>query len=460
MTGIATTPGSEQEPILIVDDIPSLRAIYQAYMSDAGFHSITARSAAEARAKFRESDVRVVLLDMFLPDSDGLELMREFIALRPATAVVIVTADRSIERAVAAMRAGAQDFLIKPVTSDRLVAAIRNARAAALAADPSGRPEEDVPVGELITFSPLMRELGARLRAAAANGVPVYIWGENSTGKRLCAQMIHDMSDRARGPFITLDGKALASEEFAAALLGRTLHDARRSTMPWAGAAAQARGGTLFLSNIHTLPAEAHKLLAHFLSQVVPQWTDARLLPPDMRVRVIVTGAAPPLEVGHRGSFPPTMLSAMISLRMPALRERREDIVPLAETLLARFSTQAGQPISRLTPAAGAILRAQDWPGNVYQLAQVLRGIVEAHPGLPVMPDMLPGELRPHAERSPPGEADLSAFAGMTLARLEQLLIEASLRRHDGHVPDVARELGLSPSTVYRKISQWKIRES
>ncbi|RWR09850.1 sigma-54-dependent Fis family transcriptional regulator [Sinirhodobacter populi] len=459
MTQTAVVSGPEQDPILIVDDIPSLRAIYQAYLGDAGFHSITARSAREAREKFRESEARVVLLDMFLPDSDGLELMREFIALRPATAVVMVTADRSIERAVAAIRAGAQDFLVKPVTSDRLVAAIRNARAAVLAADPSNRPEEDMPVGELIAFSPLMRELGTRLRMAAASSAPVYIWGEASTGKHLCAQMIHDLSDRAAGPFIVLDGTALTAEEFAPALLGRSLQDARRSTMPWGGAAAQARGGTLFLSNIHTLPPEAHGLLAHFLSQAVPQWTDPRLLPPDMRVRVICSATTPPLDANHLGALAPAMLSATISLRMPALRERREDIVPLAETLLARFSTQAGRPIGRLTPATAAILRALDWPGNVRQMTEVLRGIAEAHPGQPVTPDMLPADLHPHAERSPPGTADLSVFAGMPLARVERLLIEASLRRHDGYVPDVARELGLSPSTVYRKISQWRAGE-
>ncbi|HEY0212475.1 MAG TPA: response regulator [Paenirhodobacter sp.] len=449
-------PGSEQEPVLIVDDIPSLRAIYEAYLSDAGFHSISARSASEALDKFRQSNIRLVVLDIYLPDSDGLDLMREFLALRPTTSVVMVTADRSIERAVAAMRAGAQDFLVKPISADRLVAAIRNGRAATLAAEQADRFDIEPMAGELIAFSPLMRELSARVRLAAIGSAPIYIWGEASTGKALCAQMIHDLSARATGPFITVDGLNMTAEQFSRALLGRTLPEARNSTMPWAGAAAQARGGTLFLSNIHTLPAEAHKLLGHFLSQVAPQWSDPQASPPEMRVRVICSGAIPPFEASRHGHFAPIMATTMISLRMPALRERREDIVPLAEALLARFAAQSGMPTNRLVPAAAAVLRAQDWPGNVRQLMDMLRLIVEAHPGKPISIDTLPADLRPHLEPPPATGPDIAAFAGMTLAEVERLLIEDSLRRYAGHVPDAARELGMAPSTIYRKISLWK----
>lgn len=258
-----TAPGGGQPrpDILLIEDTPSLRAIYEAHLRSRGFEVIAAGNGAEGLARFRANAAQVVLLDLMLPDCDGIDLITEMLTLRPCAAIVVITADRSVDRAVEAMRAGARDFLVKPVSEERLMDAIEAARAAVALSEPPDAAAEPRPVGDFIGQSPAMRAVYARLRSAARSMAPVFITGEHGTGKTLCAQTIHMLSARAPGAFVSLDCRAVPAGQFKS-----ELHGHLRGAFPGAvtdkqGAACAADGGTLLLDDICELdPAQQPKL--------------------------------------------------------------------------------------------------------------------------------------------------------------------------------------------------------
>lgn len=431
MTGVPQPAGTDRltGPILVIDDIPSLRAIYQSCLAEAGYRPIGAKSAAEGLDLFHRSGAEVVILDLFLPDREGLDLMREMLSLRPSTAVIVVTADQSIDRAVAAMRAGARDFLVKPVSEERLLNAIAQAVRPAdqpeTAADHAAALREPGFIGD----SPAVRELNACLRAAAGQGGPVFIWGAEGTGRTLAARTIHSLPPDAEAtPFVVVDCAFPGGENS-----GRTL---------FFDAVQRAAGGTLFLNHVTEM---APDLQSHL----------ARMLRDGLSARVIAAATRPPAEAESLGEMNSALATqfAQATIRVPTLCERREDIVPLARTYLRRCAAQQNRRMRTITPPAEEILRAQDWPGNVRQLINVISAITTLHDGESLTSAMLPVEWRPK-ENAPSAFSDL--VAGMTLAEIEKIAIEHAIARHDGIIPRAAEELGVAPSTIYRKMGIWR----
>lgn len=453
-----TAPGGGQPrpDILLIEDTPSLRAIYEAHLRSRGFEVIAAGNGAEGLARFRANAAQVVLLDLMLPDCDGIDLITEMLTLRPCAAIVVITADRSVDRAVEAMRAGARDFLVKPVSEERLMDAIEAARAAVALSEPPDANLEPRPVGDFIGQSPAMRAVYARLRSAARSMAPVFITGEHGTGKTLCAQTIHMLSARAPGAFVSLDCRAVPAGQFES-----ELHGHLRGAFPGAvtdkqGAACAADGGTLLLDDICELdPAQQPKL------QRLIETAQCRPLgaadPVQVTLRLISTCPEDPAEVIDKGRLRSELFYRLhvVPIHMPALRERREDIPALAQAALRRFAAIEGRSFARISPQAEARLRAHDWPGNVRQLMNVMRSVVVIHDGTELTEDMLPRDLGAAPQPSP-AEAPQAALAGRSLAEIERLAVEASLARHDGSVPRAARELDVAPSTLYRKLDAWK----
>lgn len=443
--------------ILLIEDTPSLRAIYEAHLRSRGLAVISAPTGAEGIARFRSQAVPVVLLDLMLPDRDGIELITEMLALRPGAAIVVITADRSIDRAVEAMRAGAQDFLVKPVSEERLMAAIEAARASAALAVPPDGAGMRAPVGDFAGGSAAMREVYARIRSAARSMAPVFITGESGTGKTLCAQTIHALSPRAAGNFVALDCRAIASEQFES-----ELHGHLRGAVPGAvsdkpGAAAAADGGTLLFDDICELDlAQQPKVL-----RLMETGLRRALGAPDpvpVALRVISTCPLDPAQTQGRLRDDLFYRLHVISIHMPALRERPEDIPALALAGLQRFAAIEGRRFAAITPQAEARLADHDWPGNVRELMNVLRQAVVMHDGPELTAQMLPKRLSHTLETSAAAQGARDSFAGRSLAAIERQVIESALARHAGSVPRAARELDVAPSTLYRKIDAWKRR--
>jgi DNA-binding NtrC family response regulator len=459
-------------PILLVEDTPSLQLLYRSALNGVGHQVIVASTAAEALGLLRDMPVQLVLLDLVLPDRDGLDLMQEVLQLRPDTAVVVMTAHGSINKAVEAMRAGAHDFLVKPFDETRLLAAIANAKtahpakhsprkAAQLAAATNAAPAS----GTFIGSSTTMAHIHATINSVARSMATAFITGESGTGKELCAVAVHDNSPRANGPFIALNCGAIPQDLLESEVFGHMKGSFTGAISDKPGAAAAADGGTLFLDEICEMAPALQTKLLRFLqtSTVVPVGATR---PRKVNVRIVCATNRDPMDAVRRGQFREDLFYRLyvVPIHMPPLRERGDDVIEIAQAALARFAQEEGKEFYGLAADVCALFRALPWPGNVRQLLNVIRNVVVLHDGGLVTIEMLPASLQlPHSEvllpatpaSAPVESLALDALLGRPLAEVERLLIEATLARHNGSVPKAARVLDLSPSTLYRKIEAW-----
>ncbi|PYF11115.1 two component Fis family sigma54 specific transcriptional regulator [Rhodobacter viridis] len=447
-------PAIDAPDILLVEDTASMRTIYESHLRRAGYRTVSTGTAAEGLEMFRVHPISVVLLDLMLPDRDGLDLLVDLLEMRPETSVVVVAAERSTERTVAAIRRGALDYLVKPVTESRLMEAVEAARRAATIAHPPHSTESRAPLPDFIGHSPAMRDIYDRIRAAARSMAPVCISGESGTGKELAALAIHRLSTRAQGPFITLDCGAIPPDRLESEVFGHRRGAFVGALSDRLGAAELADGGTLFLDEVCELHPTLQPRLLRFLQSglVHPLGAEAARR---VNLRIISASTMPLAEAVRSGQLREDLFYRLqvVGLQMPPLRQRGEDILPLAETFLARYAAIEGRSFTRISPEAMALLRAYSWPGNVRELSNVLRAVTVLHEGDELTPAMLPADLRGSAVLPSTESGDLS---GLTLAEVERRVIEAALDRHDGAVPKAAADLGVAASTLYRKLESWR----
>ncbi len=467
-----TETSPEPCDILLIEDTASMRTIYESHLRRAGYRVIATGTAGEGLDLFRAYPVSVVLLDLMLPDRDGLDLLVDLMELRPSTSVVVVAAERSTERTVTAIRRGALDYLVKPVSEAQLMEAVEAARRAASLAHPPHSAPACAPLGDFIGQSAPMRRLYDGIRAAARSTAPVCITGETGTGKELAALAIHRLSEHAQAPFVTLDCGAVSPDRFEAEFFGHRRGAFAGAATDRVGVAEMADGGTLFLDGICELHPMAQARLSRFLQSglVHPLGAEAARR---VRLRVLASAAMPLPEAVRRGRLRADLFHRLhvVALHMPPLRERAEDIPELAETFLRRFAALEGRGFQRIAPAAMAVLQGHSWPGNVRELGNVLRGVTVLHEGETLGPEMLPpdfmaGAALPAARapaKTQPAQAVAPAPGApapgpvwQTLAALERAAIEAALNRHEGAVQRAAHDLGISPSTLYRKLESWR----
>ncbi len=451
--------------LLLVEDTPSLQLVYQSVLRSAGHTVRSAGDAASGLAAFKAIMPPVVLLDLMLPDRDGLDLMREFLALQPETRVIVITANGSISKAVAAMRAGAHEFLVKPFDEQRFLAAIENALAGmANPAATAQPPRSPTAPGDFIGTSEPMRQVYAKLNSVARSMATVFITGESGTGKELCAQAVHDLSNRAAAPFVPLNCGAIPSELLESEVFGHVKGAFTGALSDKPGAAAAADGGTLFLDEICELDPNLQTKLLRFLQTSTIQPVGANRSR-KVNVRIICATNRDPLQEVRRGRFREDLYYRLhvVPIHMPPLRDRAEDVVTIAEAALARFAREEGRRFQSLDPDVMEIFRGLAWPGNVRQLLNVIRHVVVLNDGPAVTRAMLPIELHhqiedapPPADAAPEPRVPLEGLVGRTLAEIERLVIEQTMARHGGSVPKAARTLDVSPSTLYRKIDGWK----
>jgi len=458
--------------ILLIEDSTSLQMIYRSVLTTAGHRVTVASSAAEGLAKFRETEPEIVLLDLMLPDRDGLELMRDLLAERPQISVIVITANGSINKAVEAMRAGAHEFLVKPFDEQRFLGAIENAT--------PGRPQPRAPAPRLrslpddstfVGSSRAMREVQDKIRSVAQSMATVFITGESGTGKELCALAVHRNSNRASGPFIALNCGAIPQDLLESEVFGHLKGSFTGAISDKPGAAAAADGGTLFLDEVcEMLPALQTKLLRFLQTSTVQPVGATR--PRKVNVRIVCATNRDPAEAVRRGQFREDLYYRLyvVPIHMPPLRERQEDVIEIAEAALRRFTEEEGRRFETISDEVRNHLRGLPWPGNVRQLLNVIRNVVVLHDGPTVEPHMLPPDLGGEAGAdagtapvfAPPAPeasgTDFASLLDLPLAQIERRVIEAVLERNGGSVPRAARTLEVSPSTLYRKIEQWNSR--
>jgi len=476
----SATQAGRPAPLLLVEDTQSLQVLYRSVLVRAGHEVASATTASDALRLFAQSEINIVLLDLVLPDRDGLSLMKDMLDLRPETAVIVMTAHGSVGRAVEAMRAGAHEFLVKPFDETRLLSAVANVpggpvasspvasapRRAARAQTASADSPDSLTGSGFIGSSEVMERLHQKISSVARSMATVFITGESGTGKELCALAVHAASPRATGPFIALNCGAIPQDLLESEVFGHMKGSFTGAISDKPGAAAAADGGTLFLDEICEMAPALQTKLLRFLqtSTVVPVGATR---PRKVNVRIICATNRDPLDAVRRGEFREDLYYRLfvVPLHMPPLRDRGEDVLEIAETALARFAREEGKPFDGLDAPVRALFRALPWPGNVRQVLNVIRNIVVLNEGGLVTLDMLPDTLDRQIDPAPPrGIAPLPApsalslddLIGRPLAEIERAVIEATLARHGGSVPRAARVLEMSPSTLYRKIEGWK----
>lgn len=458
------------KPLLLIEDTPSLQLVYETVLRKAGHRVVSASTAADGLIAFRQHAPQVVLLDLMLPDRPGLELMREMMEERPDTSVIVITANGSINRAVEAMRLGAHDFLIKPFNDQRFLNAIEGALSGSLHERDADRGDASRGRAVFSVFtgnSQAMETVFARIRSVGRSMATVFITGESGTGKELCAQAIHDSSLRASGPFIPINCGAIPSDLLESEVFGHLKGAFTGAIADKPGAAAIADGGTLFLDEICEMDMNLQTKLLRFLQTSMIQPVGATH-PHKVDVRIICATNRDPMHEIRRRRFREDLYYRLhvVPIHLPPLRERGEDAVMIAEDALARFAAEEGRSFTAISDDVKALFRRLDWPGNVRELLNAVRHAVVLNDGPVLTSDMLPPELLRKSEtgadgaKSVPAEPPcvghvLDGLAGKTLAEIERLAIERAVERHGGSVPQAARELNVSPSTLYRKRETW-----
>jgi two-component system nitrogen regulation response regulator GlnG len=462
-------------PVWIIDDDRSIRWVFEKALEREEIAHRTFETAREALERLAEETPQVVVSDIRMPGTSGLAFMRELKARLPATPVIIMTAYSDLESAVAAFQGGAFEYLPKPFDVDHAVELVR--RAIAEGRRPAEREAEEAAAPEILGQAPAMQEVFRAIGRLAQSQATVLITGESGTGKELVARALHRHSPRASSPFIAINTAAIPKDLLESELFGHERGAFTGAQAMRRGRFEQAEGGTLFLDEIGDMPADLQTRLLRVLSDGHFYRVGGHT-PLAANVRVIAA-THQDLEARVREHlFRDDLYHRLnvIRLRLPALRERREDIAMLARHFLAKSARDLGVEAKHLTEGALQFLAARDWPGNVRQLENVCHWVTVMAPGQVVDVNDLPPEVRAEAMGAKPvaGEDWRRALEREVAARLargesgiaggltrdfESILIARALEHTGGRRIEAAGLLGIGRNTLTRKVQDLKIDE-
>jgi two-component system nitrogen regulation response regulator GlnG len=459
-------------PVWIIDDDRSIRWVFEKALAREGIAHRTFGAAQEALDKLGDESPQVVVSDIRMPGVSGLEFMQQLKAKLPATPVIIMTAYSDLESAVAAFQGGAFEYLPKPFDVDHAVELVRRA------IEESRRqiqvPEEDADAPEILGQAPAMQEVFRAIGRLAQSHATVLITGESGTGKELVARALHRHSPRAPKAFIAINTAAIPKDLLESELFGHERGAFTGAQTMRRGRFEQAEGGTLFLDEIGDMPPDLQTRLLRVLSDGQFYRVGGHM-PLAANVRVI---AATHQELESRVKqrlFREDLYHRLnvIRLRLPPMRERREDIPMLAKHFLARSARDLGVEGKRFTDAALQFFAAQEWPGNVRQLENVCHWVTVMAPGQVVDVKDLPPEVRGEGSDPSTAEGDwrrvLEREVASRLARgesdiadpltrdFETVLIVKALQHTGGRRIEAAGLLGIGRNTLTRKVQELKI---
>ena len=496
---------------LVVDDDPAQRRLMQAMAERAGFQTLTAANGKEALDILqgpKGANVSLVLLDLIMQGMDGLAVLAQLRPTHPTLPVIVLTAQGGIDTAVAAMRAGADDFLVKPASPERFQVSIQNAlKLKALTGEIQRlkkTQDNRLSFADLIAESAPMRAVVRMAERAAQSNIPILIEGESGVGKEVLARAIQGGSDRAGKPFVAVNCGAIPDTLIESILFGHEKGAFTGAVDRHIGKFQEANGGTLFLDEIGELRLDMQvKLLRAIQEGEVDPVGAKRPVKVDIRL-VSATNRNLQQQVTE-GKFREDLFYRLnvFPITLPPLRERREDIPSLVGHFVRRFAVEENKKVVGIDADALDMLKSFNWPGNIRQLENtVFRAVVlcdndrlhlndlpqiASQLGIEVRPsafdldnEPLPGELpsRPYVSVTPPpAPAALEPGAGAAarkagidvmgidghLRKLEEIeheLIRFAIGKYEGHMSEVARRLGIGRSTLYRKLREMGLDET
>ncbi|WP_234495474.1 quorum-sensing sigma-54 dependent transcriptional regulator LuxO [Vibrio maritimus] len=450
--------------LLMVEDTASVAALYRSYLSPLGIDINIVGNGRDAIQSLEHRTPDLILLDLRLPDMTGMDVLDAVKKFNPDVPIIFMTAHGSIDIAVDAMQHGAQDFLIKPCEADRLRVTVTNAiRKASKLRDEindTGSPSYQGFIGS----SQPMQAVYRTIDSAASSKASIFITGESGTGKEVCAEAIHAASKRGDKPFIAINCAAIPKDLIESELFGHVKGAFTGAAVDRQGAAELADGGTLFLDELCEMDLDLQTKLLRFIQTGTFQKVgSSRMKKVDVRF-VCATNRDPWKEV-QEGRFREDLYYRLyvIPLHLPPLRDREEDVIEIAYSLLGFMSHEEGKSFVRFSQDVIERFIQYEWPGNVRQLQNVLRNVVVLNHGKEITLDMLPPPLNIPVVVSKPAATITSSFGPQDIQPLwqtERRTIEQAIEACDGNIPQAAKYLDVSPSTIYRKIQAWNASEN
>ncbi|MBC7004080.1 sigma-54-dependent Fis family transcriptional regulator [Photobacterium sp. BZF1] len=472
---------TNQRRILMVEDTASVAALYKSYLNPLGVSVTIVGTGTEALEFVKDVTPDLILLDLRLPDMEGMQVLEEVKRDNPSIPVVIMTAHGSIDVAVEAMRYGAKDFLIKPCEADRLRVTVNNAlkdedRKAKGETSQSTSKQSGAQYQGFIGNSLPMQAVYRVIESAASSKATVFITGESGTGKEVCAEAVHAASPRNDKPFVALNCAAIPKELIESELFGHVKGAFTGASTERQGAVELANNGTLFLDELCEMDLDLQSKLLRFIQTGTYQKVgSSKTSTVDVRF-VCATNRNPWLEV-QEGRFREDLYYRLhvIPVTLPPLRERGGDVMEIAHALLALMSVEEGKNFTRFSPQVSTLFEQYHWQGNVRELQNVIRNIVVLNSGEEVTLEMVPppinqggvkiashqpvasgntSEESPQLQTSTTQIIDKSQVEPLWI--VEKRAIQAAIDACDGNIPRAAGLLEVSPSTIYRKLQTWQ----
>lgn len=443
--------------ILVADDDTTHRDMLRVLLEEWGYavEDVADGIAAVEACHARPFDL--VLMDVRMPGKSGLEALEDLKGSNPALPVLIMTAFSDVEAAVQAIKAGAYDYLTKPLDFEKLKNVLRNVFAHVGLLRENACLSHSLAVSEarqdMVGTSRAMRELWEMIRTIAPSEATVLISGESGTGKELAAKAVHAASRRAQGPFVALNCAALTESLLASELFGHEKGAFTGADKKHEGLFCKADKGTIFLDEIGEMPlAMQAKLLRVTQEREVLSVGGSRPIPVD--VRIIAATNRDLAREAELGNFRQDLYYRLnvVSLHLPPLRERTEDIAPLVQHFLKRFAVQNNKEIKGVTPGAMDRLMRYSWPGNIRELENVMERASILLLGEHVSERELPENLLAATTQ----ETDLPDTPGSTtLEDVERMVILKTLRRLNGNKSETAKALGITRKTLHAKLNRY-----
>jgi two-component system nitrogen regulation response regulator NtrX len=449
--------------ILIVDDEEDIRELVSGILDDEGFETRTAADSVTALAEVARRLPSLVVLDIWLQGSaaDGLDVLAELRTHHPDLPVVMISGHGNIETAVAAIKRGAYDYIEKPFQADRLITVVNRATEAARLR----RENQELRVrtwqeSELVGQSPALATLRAAIDKIAPTGARALISGPSGAGKEVAARLLHARSRRNAGPFVVLNAASMAPERMESELFGVEGMNGDGSSTRKVGTLEQAHGGTLFIDEVADMPLETQAKIL----QVLQEQRFVRVggsTPVQVDVRVVSATTRNLAEEIGVGNFREDLYHRLnvVPIRVPALRERREDVPVLARYFLNRIAEASGLSPCTISEDALAVLQAHDWPGNVRELRNLMERLLILAPAgegnRTIRADALPPEYRADNEAAAAfdGREEMMSLP-LRKAReiFERQYLIAQITRFGGNISRTASFIGMERSALHRKL--------
>jgi len=445
---------------LLVDDDVDLLRFLQAELAERGYDVATARSGDEALALAKsEAAFDVALLDVRMPGPSGLDVCRSLSSACPELPVVLMTAFGDMDAAIAALRAGAHDFLTKPFETEALDVVLKRAAEQSERLREVERLRQISEGGEgfagILGASPEIRRLSDIVERISGSDASVLVTGESGTGKELVARAIHSLSKRGRGPFVAINCAAMPDHLLESELFGHERGAFTGARAARVGLLRRAHGGTLFLDEIGDMSLALQPKLLRALQEklVRPVGSDHEV---SFDVRVVAATHQNLQQAVRRGDFRADLYFRLnvISIHVPPLRERRDDILLLAHRFLQEFAKRDNKQLDGFGTEVAAHLLRYDWPGNVRELRNTIEGAVTMARGHLVQLDDLPGLLR-EAAAPPMPAAPEPVSELLPLAEIERRHVLAILDAVGGNKSEAARILGVDRKTLQARLQRY-----